>query len=43
MKKIIKFLSGKLQELKNNDEYKFAALSGFTLGVLFVVALYNLK
>ena len=37
MKKLINLLSEKYQELKNNDEYKFAALSGYTSGVLLVV------
>jgi len=42
MKFILKCLSEKLQELKNNDELKLAALSGFTFGVLFVAVLYNI-
>ena len=35
--------SKKLDEifLKNNDELKLAALSGFTFGVLFVAVIYN--
>jgi hypothetical protein len=41
MKKILKFLSEKIQELKSNDELKLAALSGFTFGVLFVAVIYN--
>ena len=40
MKKLINSLSEKFRELKNNDEYKFAALSGYTSGVLLVV-IYN--
>ena len=41
MKKILKFISEKIQELKSNDELKLAALSGFTFGVLFVAVIYN--
>ena len=42
MRRLINLLSEKLQELKNNDELKLAALSGFTFGVLFVAFIYNL-
>jgi hypothetical protein len=42
MERILKILSEKIQELKNNDELKLAALSGFTFGVLFVAFIYNL-
>ena len=41
MKKILQLLSEKFKELKNNDELKLAALSGFTFGVLFVAVIYN--
>ena len=41
MRRLINLLSEKLQELKNNDELKLAALSGFTFGVLFVAVIYN--
>jgi hypothetical protein len=41
MKKILQLLLEKFQELKSNDELKFAALSGFTFGVLFVAVIYN--
>ncbi len=41
MKLILKYLSEKIQELKSNDEYQLAALSGFTFGVLFVAFIYN--
>jgi len=42
MKKIFRHISEKFQELKGNDEYQLAALSGFTFGVLFVFIIYNL-
>jgi hypothetical protein len=42
MRRLINLLSEKLQELKNNDELKLAALSGFTFGVLFVAVIYNI-
>jgi len=42
MKKILQLLTEKFRELKSNDEYKLAALSGFTFGVLFVFIIYNL-
>ncbi|MDC0542872.1 hypothetical protein OAO24_05375 [Methylophilaceae bacterium] len=42
MKKLINLLSEKFQELKNNDEYKLAALTGFTSGVLLVTVIYNI-
>ena len=42
MKKILKFLSEKIQELKSNDELKLAALSGFTSGVILVYIIYNI-
>jgi hypothetical protein len=42
MKKILQLLSEKFQELKNNDELKLAALSGFTFGVFFVAIIYNI-
>jgi hypothetical protein len=41
MRRLINLLSEKVQELKNNDELKLAALSGFTFGVLFVAVIYN--
>ena len=41
MRKLINLLSEKVQELKNNDELKLAALSGFTFGVLFIAVIYN--
>ena len=42
MKKLLNSLSEKFQELKNNDEYKLAALTGYTSGVLLVVVIYNI-
>jgi len=42
MKRLINLLLEKFYELKNNDEYKLAALSGFTFGVLFVAIIYNI-
>ena len=42
MKKLLNLLSDKFQELKNNDELKLAALSGFTSGVLLVFVIYNI-
>ena len=41
MRRLFNLLSEKVQELKNNDELKLAALSGFTFGVLFVAVIYN--
>ena len=42
MKKILQLLTEKFRELKSNDEYQLAALSGITFGVLFVFIIYNL-
>ena len=42
MKKFLNLIYKKSRELKNNDELKLAALSGFTIGVILVYIIYNI-